>query len=164
MRSIIAAAVLLISISASGQSKHAVHPADFVSAEGYWKGTLTYLDYSSGKPYSMPASITLSTNKTGEIYFSFVYPDEPKANSKDTLKITKNGLEFDGATVTSKMRKEDGSLIIITDRDGFDGNDNKKAVIRHVYTIGNTIFNNRKEVKFEGTDKWILRNEYAFTR
>jgi hypothetical protein len=33
-----------------------------------------------------------------------------------------------------------------------------------MYIFGKDSFQNRKEVKFEGSDKWIMRNEYLFSR
>jgi hypothetical protein len=53
---------------------------------------------------------------------------------------------------------------MITEVDGNDGNDNKKAVIRHTYLLKSNAFSIIKEVKFEGTDKWIKRNEYQLNR
>ena len=51
-----------------------------------------------------------------------------------------------------------------TEVDGNDGNDNKKAVLRHTYLLKSNTFSIIKEVKFEGTDKWIKRNEYLLNR
>ena len=43
---------------------------------------------------------------------------------------------------------------------GEDGNDNKKAMLRHTFLLKSNTYSIIKEVKFEGTDKWIKRNEY----
>jgi hypothetical protein len=146
----------------------AQHPTastrDFKTGEGSWKGTLTYLDYGSGKPFTMPADVVLRTATPGMIIFSYSYPKEPKANGNDTLFISQDGSMIDGARVVEKSVMEDGAIKIITDKDGVDGNDGKKAVIRHYYIIGKNIFQSRKEVRFEGTEKWIKRNEYLFSR
>ena len=42
---------------------------DLAASTGSWQGKLTYLDYSSGKPYTMPANIkiSLTENKLGYI-------------------------------------------------------------------------------------------------
>jgi hypothetical protein len=42
--------------------------------------------------------------------------------------------------------------------------DDKKALIKNVYIIGKTTLIIRKEVKFEGTDTWLTRNEYNYSR
>jgi hypothetical protein len=51
-----------------------------------------------------------------------------------------------------------------TEVDGNDGNDNKKAVLRHTYELKSNTFSVTKEVKFEGSEKWIKRNEYLLVR
>jgi co-chaperonin GroES (HSP10) len=144
----------------------AVSIKNFKPAFGKWKGSLTYLDYSSGKPYTMPANVTISKdgNNTHQLILAFEYPDEPKANGNDTLVISSDGLQVDGATVVSKKKTSDGYVVIITEKDGVDGNDNRKAKLRHVYSIGKKKFSNRKEVRFNGEEKFIMRNEYVMGR
>lgn len=137
---------------------------DFKPAFGKWKGSLTYLDYSSGKPYAMPVNIKITANKQQGLILSLEYPDEPKANGKDTLIISANGAMLDGATVVSNKKNKDGIREVITERNGTDGNDNRKAILRHIYRIGKKVFISRKEVRFEGEEKFILRNEYKMNR
>lgn len=138
---------------------------DFRPAFGKWKGTLTYLDYTSGKPYTMPCNITVSKNESNSksLIIAYEYPNEPKANGKDTLLISADGTMLDGATVISKQKTKK-VLEIITEKNGVDGNDRKNAIIRHIYFIEKNSFSNRKEVKFVGEEKWILRNEYKMSR
>lgn len=138
---------------------------DFKPAFGKWKGTITYLDYTSGKPFTMPCNITVSKDKknSNQLILAFEYPEEPKANGNDTLKISADGSMIDNEKVISKESKN-GILQIITERNGVDGNDSKKALIRHLYTISKEIFIIRKEVKFDGEDKFIMRNEYKMSR
>lgn len=147
-----------------GQTMKSISQKDFTKAMGSWKGSLTYLDYKSGKPYTMPANIVVSINANvqNEIIVEYIYPNEPNANGKDTLKFKKNGTMLNNADVFSIKRLRDGTIQIITDERGEDGNDNRKAILRHTYSFNNTKFTNRKEVQFIGTDKWIQRNEYVF--
>ncbi len=158
--------LLLLPVFAFTQTISPVTVKDFKPAFGKWKGSLTYLDYSSGKPYTMPANVTISKNgnNTHQLILAFAYPDEPKANGNDTLLISDDGLQIDGAIIVSKTKNSDGSLVIITDKEGVDGNDNRSATLRHVYTIGKKIFSNRKEVRFKGEEKFIMRNEYVMSR
>jgi len=146
--------------------KTTVSVNDFTPALGTLQGSLSYLDYSSGKPFTMPANVAIRvlTGKPNGIILTIDYPKEPKANGNDTLFISRDGDLLNGAKIVSRKILIDGSLEIVTDKDGRDGNDNKKAILRHIYTISKTKFTNRKEVKFEGTDTWILRNEYLFSR
>ena len=156
--------ITLLSVeSLQSQTTKTINTTDFRQSLGAWTGSLTYLDYSSGKPFTMPANVTLMTG-TDAIILSFVYPKEPKANGNDTLRIAKNGTEFGSASVTSRKVLADGSVEVITEKNGVDGNENRKAILRHTYILGKDKFSNRKDVKFVGEEKWILRNEYVFGR
>ncbi len=148
----------------AAQSK--ISGSDFSAAFGKMKGTLTYLDYSSRKPFTMPANITLMAdeNEKGSVIRILEYPEEPRANGRDTIRISNDGSRIDGARVVSNKKLSDDIQEIITEEEGKDGNDHKQATIRHIYTIGKNRFSIRKEVKFTGTDQWIKRNEYLFSR
>jgi len=158
--------LLMFSCFAFIQNSPAVSIKDFKPAFGKWNGSLTYLDYSSGKPYTMPANITILKNESNDrqLILAFEYPDEPKANGNDTLVISSDGLQIDGAAVISKKKNSKGNLEIITEKDGVDGNDSRKAKLRHTYIIGKKKFSDRKEVRFVGEEKFILRNEYLMSR
>ena len=165
MKPLLTILILLICGSIYSQSKAAAtSTTDFSNVQGAWKGTITYLDYTSGKPFSMPTNVSLRIANNSQIILSYAYPNEPNANGKDTLLISSNGLLIDSAEVQSREILEDGAVKIVTVKTGRDGNDNKPALIRHSYILGKHSFQNVKEVKFEGTDKWIVRNTYLFTR
>ena len=160
------ACLLLIPALAFIQATNPVSVKDFKPAFGEWKGSLTYMDYSSGKPYTMPANIIINKDKSNDhrLILDFQYPDEPKANEKDTLIISNDGLRIDDAMVISKEKSVGGVLQIITEEPGVDGNDNRKAVLRHIYSISKRTFFSRKEVKFDGQEKFMIRNEYKMSR
>lgn len=168
MKSIITFAVITL-ISATGlnaQKQVKIIPADLKIMEGNWVGTLTYLDYKSNQPFTMPANTSIQQSKDNPNFFlrSLGYSNEPKANKKDTLVIGKNGTTFDGYTIVSYKKLSADSIFIITQQKGIDGNDDKPALLRHTYTISNHVFTNRKDVKFDGTTTWIKRSEYSFKR
>ncbi|MBC7587699.1 MAG: hypothetical protein H7178_05000 [Chitinophagaceae bacterium] len=153
----------LICLQATAQK---IAPADLKMLEGAWVGTLTYLDYKSNKTFTMPANTTFQQSKENpNIYLrSIGYSTEPHANQKDSMIISKDGTMLDDYKIISNKKLKNGSIEIITEKNSVDGNDHKPAVLRHIYFIGKILFINRKEVKFAGTDKWIMRNEYRFTR
>lgn len=132
---------------------------------GSWKDSLTYIDYNSGKPYTMPENTIISVIKSSDnLLLEMIYPDEPKANNKDTLFIAADRTMNDKAVIAEKKQLPNGSLQIVAERLGKDGNENKNGIIRKTFTIGKNTFTNRKDVKFEGTTEWIKRHEYSFTR
>ncbi len=152
---------ILFAVSISFCFGQSFQVKDLSKSIGFWEGKLTYLDYSSGKPYSMVANITLSlTQDQKGFIMSYEYPKEPHANVKDTTYVTGN--LFGKDRIVAFNQEQNGDFQLITDVDGEDGNDNKKAVLRHTYLLKEEQFSIVKEVKFVGTDRWIKRNEYVF--
>jgi len=133
---------------------------------GKWKGSLTYLDYSSGKAFSLEALVTIGklSHNDSAITITFDYPNEPKANKTDTLTITKRGQFFDGARILQLKTEANKDFEIVTEYSGPDGNDNKMAVIRKTYTLQGSSFTIRKDVQFTGKTEWINRHHYDFVR
>jgi len=132
---------------------------------GEWEGTLTYIDYNTNEPYSMPVELVIqSKRKDRKLILNYTYPNEPKANSKGKLVISKDRRFLNGKPIVSRSMTEDGIVQVVTEFEGKDGNDNKNALIKNFYTHGMDTFNIRKEVLFEGSKEWKMRNEYSFTK
>ena len=128
-----------------------------------WKGTLTYVDYKSGKPYTMPANTSFKKLSDNELLAQYIYPNEPKANSVDTFAIGKLGKIFNENKIIKVVHLLKNGIEITTQVKSKDGNDNKPALLKHIYTITEHTFTNRKEVKFLDSKTWMLRNEYKFS-
>jgi quinol monooxygenase YgiN len=153
-------AFLFVTLSVNAQT---INVKDLSAAVGTWNGTLTYLDYSSGKPFTMSANIKISLTADNRGYImGYEYPKEPHANSTDTTFIV--GDQFGKDKIVAFKHTTDGGYKFVTEIEGNDGNDNKKAILRHTYILTSNTYAIVKEVKFEGTDKWIKRNEYQLTR
>lgn len=157
---IIATLFILFCISSNAQS---FKIKDLKSSVGDWKGELTYLDYTSGKPYTMSANIKirLTEDKNGYI-MGYEYPDEPQANSKDTTYI--NNKLFGKDKIVEFKKSENGEFTLVSEIVGEDGNDHKKAILKHTYLLKFNTYSIIKEVKFEGTGIWIKRNEYLLSK
>ncbi len=155
-----ATALILICLSSNAQ---AFQIKDLAPSVGSWEGTLTYLDYSSGKPYTMSANIKIDLTADAKGFIlGYEYPKEPHANSKDTTFMVGN--QFGKDKIVEFKQDANGDYTLTTEIDGKDGNDNKKAILRHTYLLQSNTFSIIKDVKFEGTDKWIKRNEYLLNR
>lgn len=155
--------ILTVTVCAA-QTRYKSLIKDFQQISGRWHGSLTYLDYSSGKPYTMPADIEIKRlDNTNKFLFSNIYPDEMSANSTDTISISKDGKRIDEALIKSRRKLPNGDVEIVTEETGEDGNDNKVATFRHTYTLGKASFRKRKDVRFVGEQAWINRHEYAYT-
>jgi hypothetical protein len=136
---------------------------DLGNAVGKWEGKLTYLDYTSGKPYSMLANITVSlTHDNKGFITSYEYPKEPHENSKDTTFVV--GKLFGKDNIVEFKNVSNGGFTFITEIDGEDGNENKKAILRHTYKLNLNTFSIMKEVNFLGGKEWIKRNEYLLNK
>ena len=157
--------LVLTSYHSNAQSAGKHIGKDLKKIEGQWKGSLTYLDYTSGKPYAMDADLAVSA-LTEPYHFAFanIYPGEPNANSTDTIVVTADGNYIGSQLVRSRKELPDGSIEIITEESGKDGNDNKPANFRHTYTLGKSTFSMKKEVRFVGEEEWIKRHEYVYRR
>ena len=136
---------------------------DLEVVNGDWTGSLTYIDYSSNKPYSMPADLTVEEGKNEfQFILNYSYPNEPHANSKGKFEITEDGTWINKNDIVSIERTENDGLIVKTEHSGKDNK--KKAIIRNIYIISEDKFVISKEVKFEDSSEWLKRNEYSFTR
>ncbi len=156
-------ALLLRYFPLVAQSDIAMVETDIQQLIGAWEGELTYLDYQTSKPYTMPANLRITRVGLSDQYrFENLYPGEPQANSIDTFTI--KGSNFWTGPITA--RKESGKDLVelTTSSAGTDGNDNQSANFRHTYIIGKTIFQIKKEVLFVGTSKWIVRHTYRYNR
>ena len=169
MKKITAITALIIIIfgahSADAQKNPQQLIEDFQKLSGSWTGSLTYLDYSSGKPYTMAADVEVKRiNDSNEFEFINTYPKEKSANSRQVISISKDGKYIGKEEVISRTETAEGQIQIVTQRQGKDGNDNKDALIKQTYTISGTSFSMRKEVLFSKDDKWILRHEYTYSK
>lgn len=129
-----------------------------------WTGTLTYLDYRSNKPVSIPSNLIVMQVEGDENawVFEYEYPDEPKANGKQTLKVSDNGGVFDGETVVEKTSLDGGGFRLVTVKRGRDND--KDALFRFTYTLDGPAFSVKKEVKPEGSSEFFERNRYSWKR
>ena len=153
--------ILLLSINA--QAQNSITHDDLKTVLGEWTGSLTYLDYSTNEPVTMPANLKVEQgNDTLQLNLFSSYPNEPKANSKGRIKIAKNGIGLDNMPVKSLQRTSDGCLVIITRTNGRDKN--KKALMRKVYILGANQFIIRQDVKTEGTNVWLNRSIFTYKR
>lgn len=153
--------LLLIALYGTAQTK--ISSDELNSLMGEWTGSLTYMDYSTNEPFSMPANVTVKPGKNNnQILLFYEYPNEPQANSKGKVTVSKEGSAINGNPLVSRENLENGSTQFTTETTGKDNNE--KALIRNVYIIGEKRFIIRKEVKFNTLDEWLRRNEFNFER
>lgn len=164
-RSLILVAIVLAACVASvlGQSASVV-PGDLYALDGTWTGTLTYLDYSSGKKTSIKSDLRVGRmeGEAGAWSFEYIYPDEPKANGTSVVKLSPDGRILNDQAVLKREKLPDGTIKIVTTKTGTDND--KKALFRFTYLIAPSSFSILKEVKVEGADQFFERNTYRWAR
>jgi len=160
---------LLFSVDNYAQKENLDTPSKKVTSEdlmiivGNWTGNITYLDYRTNKPFTMPANVTVKQGKNKDQLFLYnVYHNEPKANNREKIKVSKNGTMLNKKRVNSRVELPDGQIQIKTKSTGKD--DNKKALIQYTYLLAENQFIIRKEVQFENSKDWIKRSEFSYTR
>ena len=164
-RCIVIIMLLVVSGFSIRAQENKLQKSDVALLCGSWEGTLTYLDYSSGKPYTMPANVVISSiTGTDHLLVQMIYPDEPKANSSDTLHVFGGGNGIDGEKIISREVMADGTVKIVSEEHGKDGNDNKPATFRFTRTISKVAYVVVKEVRFDGSEQWIMRHTYSYKR
>lgn len=129
-----------------------------------WKGTLSYLDYRSNKKVSIPSNLTVTRSAADKLswIFEYQYPDEPKANSTDTVTISKDGRVIDGETVIERTSLTGGTIRIVTEKKGTDND--KSALFHYTYLISAHSFSIKKEVRYDGATEFIERNQFDWKR
>jgi len=129
-----------------------------------WSGTLTYLDYRSKKKVSIPANLNVMPNVEDKWswVFQYVYPDEPKANSREIVRLSKDGSSLNGEVVLERTSLPDNSVRFVTEKKGTDND--RSAVIRFTYLLNAKSFSIRKEVRYEDEDQFFERNSFDWKR
>ena len=142
-----------------------LHPEDLRRMTGArWTGTLTYTDYRSNRRISIPSNLTVkeADGDAPAWVFEYEYPDEPKANGKQTVRLGEGGTVLDGETVVERTSLDGGALRFVTEKRGTDND--KSALFRYTYTISSSRFSVRKEVRHEGASEFFERNTYSWSR
>lgn len=141
-------------------------PSDFDALTGSpWTGTLTYLDYQSGKPTVLRTTLRVTRDSTlspPAWQVAIGYPDEPKANSVEALRLSADGRTLDDEAVVERSELPGGVVRVVTQKQGQD--DGRPATLRHVYVLGAAQCSVEKRVTFPGSAESIQRNIYRWSR
>jgi hypothetical protein len=156
--------VLLLAGNLVAAAQPKISIADLLPAEGKWMGQLTYLDYTSNKQESIRATASVAIKRDNLLKLEIYYTDEPSRNGKDVYRIKENGTMINDQKVLERTLQADGTLKIVLESKGPDGNDHMPATFHHELVIGKTVFTITKLVRFDGKDQFFQRNQYAFSR
>jgi len=150
---------ILAGSSSFGQPKVTI--ADFENLDNSkWIGNLKYVNYGDGHEVTLKTTmqIFLEGNK---ILINTQYPDEPKANSKESIKIKKDGTYLGNEEIIEK-NQEMGTMKLVTKYRGKDNN--KSAIIYKTYTLSENEYSVEKSVDYLNSEQKIWRNRYNYKR
>ncbi|MEM9837473.1 MAG: hypothetical protein AAF828_13280 [Bacteroidota bacterium] len=152
--------VLIAGFSAT-LAAQSVEIADFLAFNGLYAGTLTYTDYGSGDLVSMPlvANVVVGKNKLEFPIEMNEHNDRYQHNFSFNIK---DGAIKGWTTIKNELTK--GGLLELS-RQGKD--DNRSAEIRMTLAPTPNGLRISKTVRFlkgEGSDTFMVRNQYDFQR
>lgn len=161
---------LLSGCSAPSQSTAAtdaphVLPADLDLISGQpWTGALTYLDYTSSKPTTIPCTMIIARIPDPDLAWEMRigYPDEPHANSSNVLRIGAAGTTLDNETVLERTTMRDGAIRLVTKTTGTDAD--RKATFKFIYVLSPNSCSIQKLVCPEGESVFFERHIYRWVR
>ena len=146
------------------QQTVSVTTGDLSQAMGAWAGQLIYKDYRSGKQIPIPATLQVTRGSDFLFIWEYDYPKEPGKGNKDSLEIRENGRMINKMTVREKALGTNGSLRIILEERGTDGNDSKPATFQRIIESRSDSLIITKLVRLDGEPAFFQRNQYQFIR
>ncbi len=157
---------IIFSTTAIAQTSPVIHPEELNNLRGSWKGRLTYKDYNSGNETAIPATVFCQrTNSESRTWvLNFDYPGENGHEHMEEYRINKEGTVISNQKLLEKIILPDGSLKILLEENGKDGNDQKPATFHHIIVVSASKLSITKMVRFEGELAFFKRNEYQFSR
>ena len=138
-------------------------PTDFALIEGDgWTGQMTYLDYTTQKPSSIPVALNVKPVAGRTVTYEIMYPRESKYNATEKLKLSKDGMRLNDKAIIKRDVQDGDSVKIVTLARGRD--DNRDADIRTTYELSVSALTISKDVKFDDGDEFFQRNTLALSR
>lgn len=148
---------------------------DLATLAGTWEGTYTLVaPEGSNERTELPTSLTVTLQSGGgvggpaEATFVFLYrqPDGSTATEEVLLRYFPNEslLEFSGnwAITEASADYQAGQLRLVFTGTGQDGD--REALIRQTLERQGAALTLRKEVRYEPSDKYVVRSEYQLRR
>ncbi len=162
IRLAILACVCLVGCGTPGRPmENTLLPSDIdILTGGPWVGTLTYLDYSSGKSVTIDSSLSVRRVAEASWEFGVGYSKEPHADSKEVVTLAAGMLG--GDRVVSRRELPGGGVVVVTESAGED--DHRAALFRFEHSITALEYSRRKMVRLDGEREFIERHVYRWKR
>lgn len=131
---------------------------------GTWRGTLTYLDYTSNKTTTIKSTLAVERVASGPCswVWYFGYTDEPDHDSGTVQSLKYDGRVFEDERVLSRKLLPNRTVQIVTESKGEDND--RPSTLHHVYRISDSEFSLQLLVKPDGTTNFFERHIYKWKR
>ena len=133
-----------------------------------WHGTLTYLDYGTGKSVRLNTAMRGQMPRADQLVLTFDYEEPNKSHvfGADTLAIGPDGtrVRWDGTTfaVIARQMLPARTLRLVLEGPGRD--DNRAVTIRKTVLLSAQQFSVRKQVRLVADTAFLQRNYYQLSR
>jgi len=157
--------LLLSSVSAQVKVKN----KELKNLAGNWDGELEYLDYQNDKSKTRLKLRSLNTVAGGKVSQEIVYiePNGKEIKSGVSFALSSDGLliveEKMKWTITKNLCDKQGKTRTIVYETKWKDN-NRNADLRETMIIGENEFSVTKEVRYENTTDFFVRNTHRYTR
>lgn len=153
--------ICLFFINAKAQK---INSGDLDQLTGKWTGKLTYLDYTSNRPESIPSLLTVAKKRNSLYRFSFSYPGESGRSSVENFLVSEDGKTISKMRIVEYVKTPGGEFKLVLEEKGKDGNNHRPALFHHIVASSGEKLVLTKMVKFNGEEEFFQRNQYVFTR
>lgn len=163
--SFLAIGLLLSSVSAQVKVKN----KELKNLAGNWQGELEYLDYKNDESKTRLKLSSLNTIKDGKFSQEIVYvePNGKTVKSGGSFALSPDGRQIVEEkikwTITKNSFDKQGKTRTIVYETKWKDND-RNADLRETMIIGKDEFSVTKEVRYENTADFFVRNTHRYTR
>lgn len=157
--------LLFLNISAQVKVKN----KELKNLAGNWTGELEYLDYQNDKSKTRLKLRSLNTVKDGKVSQEIVYvePNGKEVKSSGSFALSPDGLQIVEEkvkwTITKNLFNKQGKTRTIVYETKWKDN-NRNADLRETMIIGDDEFSVTKEVRYENTVDFFVRNTHSYNR
>lgn len=166
-----AAVLLLVGLLLSGASaqKVKVKNKNLTNLAGNWEGELEYLDYQNDKSKTRLKLRSLNTVKDGKVTQEIVYvePNGKEVKGGGSFVLSADGRQIIEEkvkwTITKNLFDKKAKTRMIVYETKWTDND-RNADLRETMIIEENKFSVTKEVRYENTSDFFVRNVYNYQR
>ncbi len=158
--------ICILTLSLPGvfaQSSPAIMANELSFLNGLYEGTLTYKDYTSGELEMLRLVANTYVKKEALTIDIFINENGKPYNQNYTYDF-ENGTINKGELIDKHISGTDQAFNVAYTYKGKDGNERKSCTFRITMKGDMNDFSITKEVLFDGTKEYFVRNQYRFDR